>query len=241
MSDSTLIRSDYAPSVDRFKVAVEQYLDHNAEQGYALRVIDDRGSLVPYGRELIVDGTPLFLELEFEDLRAKIAVTDDLKKISSSTIERATGISIKDLTTEELRAIAESDKPKSETKASEQIGYAGIEAIQLQRAAKIEFWDGYNPFRPYEPYRCIGPAFEKLSRIMLSFVKPVGYMPPKPDPPKPDAPDRVFFEWYYHITEELGYKVTLKDLATEMGKSHGTVRRKYPHFKKQRKRRTEQK
>ena len=46
----------------------------------------------------------------------------------------------------------------------------------------------------------------------------------KPDPPPIDAPSDEWFDWFHLVTDKLGFKMNLKELASKMGLSHDYVR-----------------
>lgn len=56
----------------------------------------------------------------------------------------------------------------------------------------------------------------------------------KPDPPPPGSPYDKFFDWYHHLNDDLGFKLTLEDLGGYMGLSHSRVRRLHSLYLKER-------
>lgn len=45
-----------------------------------------------------------------------------------------------------------------------------------------------------------------------------------------DASHDAWFDWYHKITDDLSYKMTLRELAIEMGLSYDYVRQLHSHY-----------
>ncbi|MBN1889462.1 MAG: hypothetical protein JW850_15820 [Thermoflexales bacterium] len=68
-----------------------------------------------------------------------------------------------------------------------------------------------------EPAGAGDPTGENASRVM-------------PAPPPMNAPHDDWFRWYHIATDDIGYRMTLKDLADKMGLSHNYTRRLHSEY-----------
>jgi len=69
-----------------------------------------------------------------------------------------------------------------------------------------------------------GLNLDRAWRVAMQGVTTTEGAIKKPDPPSIDAPSDEWFEWFHLVTDKLGFKMNLKELALKMGLSHDYVR-----------------
>jgi len=99
----------------------------------------------------------------------------------------------------------------------------------------VVFWEQGNGYVKIEcDIDDRGPEGDVLTQAVDELLAALGvrrYAPPAPKPELPslDAPKDAWFDWYHRV-KDLGYKITLRDLADEWGYGYDYVRQMHAEY-----------